>query len=286
MNRLDMKDGYTFDDVILVPARSTVLPNEVDVKTKLTREITMNVPIVSAAMDTVTESATAITMARAGGIGIIHRNMSIDRQVLEVEKVKKSESGMIVDPISIEPDRKISDVLEIMSKYKISGVPVVKEGNLVGIITNRDLRFETNLDQRVEEVMTKENLATAKTGITLEESKRILHKRRIEKLLVVDEEGKLVGLITIKDIEKIKKYPLSCKDERGRLRVGAGVGTGPELMERVHRLVGRQCGRGRDRHGPRPLRRRDPGRRDGEEEVPEPPADRRECGSRRRGHGP
>jgi IMP dehydrogenase len=236
MNRLDMKDGYTFDDVILVPARSSVLPNEVDVKTRLTREITMNVPIVSAAMDTVTESATAITMARQGGIGIIHRNMSVDRQVLEVEKVKKSESGMIVDPISIEPDRKISEVLEIMSKYKISGVPVVKEGNLVGIITNRDLRFETNLDQRVEEVMTKENLATAKTGITLEESKMILHKRRIEKLLVVDEDGKLVGLITIKDIEKIKKYPLSCKDERGRLRVGAAVGTGPELMERVHRL--------------------------------------------------
>lgn len=236
MNRLDVKDGYTFDDVILVPARSAVLPNEVDVKTRLTRGITMNVPIVSAAMDTVTESATAITMARAGGIGIIHRNMSIDRQVLEVEKVKKSESGMIVDPISIEPDRKISDVLEIMSKYKISGVPVVKEGNLVGIITNRDLRFETNLDQRVEEVMTKENLATARTGITLEESKRILHKRRIEKLLVVDEDGKLVGLITIKDIEKIRKYPLSCKDERGRLRVGAAVGPGPELMERVHRL--------------------------------------------------
>jgi len=222
MDRIDMKDGYTFDDVVLVPDRSSVLPNEVDVKTRLTRTIAMNVPIVSAAMDTVTESATAITLARQGGIGIIHRNMSIDRQVLEVEKVKKSESGMIVDPISIEPDRKLVDVLEIMSKYRISGVPVVKEGNLVGIITNRDLRFETNLDQPVGDVMTKENLATAKTGITLEESKRILHARRIEKLLVVDEDGKLVGLITIKDIEKIKK---------------AGVGTGPELMERVHRLA-------------------------------------------------
>ena len=237
MDRIDMKDGYTFDDVVLVPDRSSVLPNEVDVKTRLTRTISMNVPIVSAAMDTVTESATAITLARQGGIGIIHRNMSIDRQVLEVEKVKKSESGMIVDPISIEPDRKLVDVLEIMSKYRISGVPVVKEGNLVGIITNRDLRFDTNLDQPVGDVMTKENLATAKTGITLEESKRILHARRIEKLLVVDEDGKLVGLITIKDIEKIKKYPLSCKDERGRLRVGAGVGTGPDLMERVHRLA-------------------------------------------------
>jgi len=237
MNRLETKDGITFDDLVLVPDRSSVLPNEVDVKTRLTRGITMNVPIVSAAMDTVTESATAITLARAGGIGIIHRNMSIDRQVLEVEKVKKSESGMIVDPISIEPNRKLSDVLEIMSKYHISGVPVVRDGNLVGIITNRDLRFETNLDQSVGDVMTKENLATAKAGITLEESKRILHARRIEKLLVVDEDGKLIGLITIKDIEKIKKYPLSCKDERGRLRVGAGVGTGPELMERVHRLV-------------------------------------------------
>jgi IMP dehydrogenase len=236
-DRLEMKDGYTFDDVVLVPDQSSVLPNEVDVKTRLTRGITMNVPIVSAAMDTVTESATAITLARQGGIGIIHRNMSVDRQVLEVEKVKKSESGMIVDPISIEPDRKLSDVLEIMSKYRISGVPVVKEGNLVGIITNRDLRFETNLDQSVGEVMTKENLATARPGITLEESKRILHARRIEKLLVVDQDGKLVGLITIKDIEKIKKYPMSCKDDRGRLRVGAGVGTGPELMERVHRLV-------------------------------------------------
>jgi IMP dehydrogenase len=236
-NRFELKDGYTFDDLVLVPDRSSVLPNEVDVKTRLTRGITMNVPIVSAAMDTVTESATAITLARQGGIGIIHRNMSVDRQVLEVEKVKKSESGMIVDPISIEPDRKLSDVLEIMSKYRISGVPVVKDGSLVGIITNRDLRFETNLEQSVGDVMTKENLATAKPGITLEESKRILHARRIEKLLVVDEEGKLIGLITIKDIEKIKKYPMSCKDERGRLRVGAAVGTGPELMERVHRLV-------------------------------------------------
>ncbi|MEW6668016.1 MAG: IMP dehydrogenase [Thermodesulfobacteriota bacterium] len=237
MNRMEFKEGFTFDDLLLIPDRSAVLPTEVDVRTRLSRRITLNVPIVGAAMDTVTESATAITLARQGGIGIIHRNMSIDRQALEVEKVKKSESGMIVDPISIEPDLKLHDVLEIMSKYKISGVPVVKDGNLVGIITNRDLRFETNLDQKVESVMTKQNLATAKAGITLEESKKILHERRIEKLLVVDEQGKLIGLITIKDIEKIKKYPLSCKDDRGRLRVGAAVGTGPDMLERVERLV-------------------------------------------------
>jgi IMP dehydrogenase len=237
MNRMEFREGFTFDDLLLVPDRSAVLPTEVDVRTRLSRHITLNVPIVGAAMDTVTESATAITLARQGGIGIIHRNMSVDRQVLEVEKVKKSESGMIVDPISIEPDLKLSDVLEIMSKYKISGVPVVKEGNLVGIITNRDLRFETNLDQKVEAVMTKKNLATARAGITLEESKKILHQRRIEKLLVVDENGKLIGLITIKDIEKIKKYPLSCKDDRGRLRVGAAIGTGPDMLERVERLV-------------------------------------------------
>jgi IMP dehydrogenase len=237
MKHVEIREGYTFDDLILIPDRSSVLPNEVDVRTRLSRHIMLNVPIVGAAMDTVTESATAITLARQGGIGFIHRNMSIDRQVLEVEKVKKSESGMIVDPISIEPDRRLIDVLEIMSKYRISGVPVVKDGNLVGIITNRDLRFETNLDQPVSAVMTKENLATAKTGITLEESKRILHERRIEKLLVVDDEGKLIGLITIKDIEKIKKYPLSCKDDLGRLRVGAAVGTGPDMMDRVGRLL-------------------------------------------------
>jgi IMP dehydrogenase len=229
--------GFTFDDLILVPARSSVLPNQVDVRTRLSRNIALNVPIVSAAMDTVTESETAITMARQGGLGFIHKNMSIERQTLEVEKVKKSESGMIVDPITIEPGRKIYEVLEIMKKYRISGVPVVKEGNLVGIITNRDLRFETNLDQKIETVMTKENLATAKVGITLEESKAILHERRIEKLLVVDDEGKLQGLITIKDIEKIKKYPDSCKDGLGRLRVGAAVGIGPDMEERIAGLT-------------------------------------------------
>lgn len=237
MEGKDMQEGYTFDDLILVPDRSAVLPGDVDVRTRLSRNIQLNIPIVSAAMDTVTESETAITMARQGGIGFVHKNMSIERQALEVEKVKKSESGMIVDPISIEPDRKLHEVLEIMRKYRISGVPVVKEGNLLGIITNRDLRFETNLDQKVEAVMTKDNLATARPGITLEESKKILHERRIEKLLVTDDEGKLVGLITIKDIEKIKKYPNSCKDELGRLRVGAAVGVGPDMEDRLGRLT-------------------------------------------------
>ncbi len=231
------KQGFTFDDLLLVPDRSSILPSQVDVRSQLSRNIHLNVPIVSAAMDTVTESATAITMARQGGLGFIHKNMSIERQSLEVEKVKKSESGMIVDPISIEPDRRLYEVLEIMSKYKISGVPVVKDGSLVGIITNRDLRFETNLDQKVEAVMTKENLATARMGITLEESKKILHARRIEKLLVVDENGKLLGLITIKDIEKIRKYPMSCKDDLGRLRVGAAIGVGPDMEARAERLM-------------------------------------------------
>jgi len=237
MSRNDIRYGYTFDDLVLVPGSSHVLPGQVDVKTKLSRNLNLNIPIMSAAMDTVTESETAITMARQGGIGFIHKNMSIKRQGVEVEKVKKSESGMIVDPITIEPDHKIYEVLEIMEKYRISGVPVVKDGNLAGIITNRDLRFETNLDQEVSQVMTKENLATAKIGITLEESKAILHKRRIEKLLVVDDKGKLQGLITIKDIEKIKKYPDSCKDELGRLRVGAAIGIGQDMMERTEKLL-------------------------------------------------
>jgi len=233
----NIRFAYTFDDLILIPADSEVLPNQVEVKTRLSRNISLNIPIVSAAMDTVTESATAITVARQGGVGFIHKNMSIEDQTLQVQKVKKSESGMIVDPITIEPDQKIYEVLEIMQKYAISGVPVVQKGNLVGIITNRDLRFETNLDQKVEDVMTKDDLATARMGITLEDSKAILHKRRIEKLLVVDEKGKLQGLITIKDIEKIKKYPDSCKDELGRLRVGAAVGVGPDMAERIASLA-------------------------------------------------
>jgi len=232
-----IKEGLTFNDLVLLPGESTVLPKDIDVKTKLSRNISINIPIVSAAMDTVTESETAIALARQGGLGFIHKNMTIEKQALEVEKVKKSESGMIIDPITINPEQKISEVLNIMEKYKISGVPVVKKGNLMGIITNRDLRFETNLDKKVKDVMTKDNLATVPVGTTLEESKSILHERRIEKLLVVDDAGKLKGLITIKDIEKIKKYPQSCKDHLGRLRVGGAVGVGPERDERIDRLI-------------------------------------------------
>lgn len=219
-----VRESLTFDDLLLVPAESSVLPKDVDTSTFLTRNIRLNIPIVSAAMDTVTESATAITMAREGGIGIIHRNMSIERQVIEVDRVKKSESGMIVDPITVEPQQKVREAMELMSRFKVSGVPVVKKRKLVGILTNRDLRFETNLEQRVADVMTKKNLVTVSSNITLEESKKLLHKHRIEKLLVVDDEYNLKGLITIKDIEKIEKYPNSCKDSLGRLRVGAAVG--------------------------------------------------------------
>jgi len=219
-----IREGLTFDDLLLVPAESRFLPNEADTSTLLTNNISLNIPIISAAMDTVTESKTAICMAQEGGIGIIHRNMSIDRQALEIDKVKKSESGMIVDPITIEPEQKVKDALDLMSKYRISGVPVVKKQKLVGILTNRDLRFETDLDQPISNVMTKENLVTVSADITLEDSKKLLHEHRIEKLLVVDDNYTLKGLITIKDIEKIKKYPSACKDSFGRLRVGAAVG--------------------------------------------------------------
>ncbi len=233
----EIKEAYTFDDLLLVPQYSSVLPKEVDTRTRLTRNIKLNIPLVSAAMDTVTEANTAISMAREGGIGIIHKNVPIENQVLEVEKVKKSESGMIVDPVTVTPRQKIYEVLSIMQQYRISGVPVVIGKKLVGIVTNRDLRFETNLDQEVEKVMTKEDLVTAPVGITLEEAKVLLHKKRIEKLLVVDDEGNLKGLITIKDIEKIRKYPLACKDNLGRLRVGAAVGVGPERIDYVKGLV-------------------------------------------------
>lgn len=219
-----VKETLTFDDLLLVPCESNILPKDAETSTLLTNNITLNIPIVSAAMDTVTESGTAICLAQEGGIGIIHRNMSIDKQVIEVDKVKKSESGMIVDPITIEPEQKVYDALELMNKYRISGVPVVKNHRLVGILTNRDLRFETNLDQRVCDVMTKDNLVTVSSSISLEESKKLLHKHRIEKLLVVDDAYNLKGMITIKDIEKIRRYPNSCKDSRGRLRVGAAVG--------------------------------------------------------------
>jgi len=219
-----VKDSLTFDDLLLVPAASSILPRDVDTSTMLTKNISLNIPIISAAMDTVTESRTAICMAQEGGIGIIHRNMSIEQQAIEVDRVKKSESGMVVDPITIEPDQKVSAALELMSKYSISGVPVVKKGKLVGILTNRDLRFEENLDQTVFNVMTKKNLITVSSNISLEDSKKLLHKHRIEKLLVVDDEFNLKGLITIKDIEKIRRYPSACKDSLGRLRVGAAVG--------------------------------------------------------------
>jgi len=236
----EIKMALTFDDLLLVPAESTILPKDVDTRTSLTNNIIMNIPIVSAAMDTVTESQTAICMAREGGIGFIHRNMSIERQTLEVDKVKKSESGMIVDPITIEPEQKVKDALELMSRYKISGVPVVKGRRLVGILTNRDLRFETNLEQRVSNVMTKDKLVTVSQNISLEDSKKLLHKHRIEKLLVVDEDFNLKGLITIKDIEKIQKYPNACKDQLGRLRVGGAVGI-TDREARVQALLNAGC---------------------------------------------
>ena len=229
----ELPDALTFDDVTLLPNYSEVLPVEADVATMLTREIKMRIPLVSAAMDTVTESDTAISIAREGGIGIIHRNMSIEAQAHEVSKVKKSESGMIVDPVTVDPDQQIGDVFELMSKYRISGVPVVKGDQLVGIITNRDLRFETDETIKVADLMTKDNLVTAKMGISLEESKRLLQKNRIEKLLVVDDAGRLQGLITIKDILKVKKYPNASKDLLGRLRVGAAVGIGKDMLLRA-----------------------------------------------------
>ncbi len=237
----DFREGLTFDDVLLVPASSSIMPADVDVSTFLTREIRLNIPILSAAMDTVTESKTAICLAQEGGIGIIHRNMTVNEQAQEVEQVKKSESGMIVDPITISPESRIEEALDLMSRYRISGIPVTKGPKLVGIITNRDLRFETNMDRKVQNVMTKDHLVTVKEGIGLEESKKILHKHKIEKLLVVDRAFNLKGLITIKDIEKMRKYPNSCKDHLGRLRVGAAVGVGPDRDERVEALLKAGC---------------------------------------------
>ncbi len=230
-------EGLTFDDVLLIPAKSEVLPRDVDVCTRLTRRLTINIPVISAAMDTVTEATMAIALAREGGIGMIHRAFPPDRQALEVDKVKKSESGMVVDPITVSPDQKLSDAVGLMQRYRISGVPVTQNGKLVGILTNRDIRFETKLDLKISQVMTKERLITAPVGTSLEEAKEILHQNRIEKLLVVDDEFNLRGLITIKDIEKTIKYPNACKDELGRLRVGAAVGVSEETPERVDALV-------------------------------------------------
>ena len=229
--------GLTFDDVVLIPAASSVLPRDIDVSTRLTERIALNIPLVSAAMDTVTESRTAIGMAQEGGLGIIHRNLSVRAQAGEVEKVKKFESGMITDPITVAPEQKISEAQEIMNRFGISGLPVTKNGRLVGILTNRDLRFERRLDRLVSEVMTKDKLITVKPGVGLDEAKELLHQHRIEKLLVVDDNFELRGLITVKDIEKKIQYPSACKDARGRLRVGAAVGVGADWEERVEALV-------------------------------------------------
>ena len=237
MPNLQPEEGYSFDDVLLIPSYSDVLPKDVNVGSQLTKNLALNIPFASAAMDTVTEAETSISMAREGGIGFIHRNMSIKSQALEVDKVKKSESGMIVDPVTIHPEQKVWEVLELMRKYRISGVPVIKADQLVGIVTNRDLRFETELEKSVSEVMTKDNLITVSEGITLEDSKKLLHAHRIEKLLVVDKQGRLKGMITIKDIEKVRKYPNACKDSIGRLRVGAAVGVGPDMEERAGMLL-------------------------------------------------
>jgi IMP dehydrogenase len=236
----NIPEGLTFDDVLLQPARSSVLPNQTDTSTFVTRKIRLNIPITSAAMDTVTESHLAIALAQQGGLGIIHKNMPIERQAEEVDRVKRSESGMIVDPVTIEPEKKISDALELMKRYRISGVPVTKHGKLVGILTNRDLRFETRFDLPVENVMTKENLITVPVGTTLEAAQSILHRHRVEKLLVVDDQYYLKGLITVKDIQKKLKYPNAAKDEQGRLRVGAALGATGDYLERAMALVARK----------------------------------------------
>jgi len=237
MTKIPPEEGFSFDDVLLLPNYSDVLPRDVDTGTQLTRNLKLNIPIVSAAMDTVTEAQAAISMAREGGIGFIHRNMDIDSQTMEVDQVKKSESGMIVDPVTINPDQLVHQVLELMAKYRISGVPVTKGDQLVGIVTNRDLRFETDMEKKVSDVMTKDKLVTVSEGISLEESKKLLHQHRIEKLLVTDDKGRLKGMITIKDIEKIKKYPNACKDQMGRLRVGAAIGVGPDRLQRAQSLL-------------------------------------------------
>ncbi|MBN2427639.1 MAG: IMP dehydrogenase [Deltaproteobacteria bacterium] len=232
-----IREGLTFDDVLLLPAHSLFFPKDADLTTWLTRSIKLSIPLLSAAMDTVTESRTAICMSREGGLGVIHKSMSPADQALEVDQVKKSESGMIVDPITMNPRQKIRDALALMKKYRISGVPITENGKLVGILTNRDLRFETELEQPIAHVMTKENLVTVPPGTTLEEAKSHLHKHRIEKLLVVDKDDILKGLITIKDIEKVRKYPNASKDSLGRLIVGAAVGVGNDREERVEALV-------------------------------------------------
>ena len=230
--------ALTYDDVLIVPGYSAVHPNEVALKTRLCRGIDMNLPVISAAMDTVTESRLAISVAQEGGVGVVHKNLSIEDQAGEIDKVKRSEAGMIVDPVTMRPEQRIHQALEVMARYKISGVPVTDNGGrLVGILTNRDLRFETDHNRRIDELMTKENLVTVPVGTTLEEAKTLLHKHKIEKLLVVDGEGNLTGLITVKDIEKTERFPNACKDELGRLRVGAAVGASGDYLERAQALI-------------------------------------------------
>jgi len=237
MIHFPVPEALTFDDVLLLPAHSDVVPAVANTQTQLTRNIRLNIPVISAAMDTVTESHMAIAMAQQGGMGIIHRNLSIEQQAEEVDKVKRSESGMIVDPVTMSPDAKVSDALEVMRKYKISGVPITKDGKLVGILTNRDLRFESRFDIPISKVMTKENLITVAVGTTLEDAEKILHKHRVEKLLVVDDKYNLKGLITVKDIQKKLKYPNAAKDSQGRLRVGAAIGATGDFLERAQELV-------------------------------------------------
>ncbi|HVM56383.1 MAG TPA: IMP dehydrogenase [Gaiellaceae bacterium] len=238
LDRKFAKEGLTFDDVLLVPAESRVLPNDVSTRTRLTRSIELSIPIVSAAMDTVTEARLAIALAREGGIGILHRNLSIEEQVAEVDKVKRSESGMIVEPVTLPPGALVREALELMARYKVSGIPITDEdGVLVGILTNRDLRFEDDVEQPVSALMTSRNLVTAPVGTTLEDAEEILHRNKIEKLPVVDADGRLRGLITVKDIQKRIEYPYATKDERGRLRAGAAVGVGPDALERARALV-------------------------------------------------
>jgi len=232
-----MQEGLTFDDVLLIPAKSDILPKDADISTYLTKNIKLNIPIISAGMDTVTEARMAIAIAREGGIGVIHKNMPIERQAGEIDKVKRSEHGIIVDPIFLSPDHTLQDVQNLMEKFHISGVPITKNNKLVGILTNRDLRFETNLKRKIQECMTTDHLITAPVGTSVEDAKALLHKHRIEKLPLVDVEGNLKGLITIKDIEKAQKYPNSAKDPKGRLLVGAAVGVGSDMMERVAAIV-------------------------------------------------
>src|SRR5688500_8542376 len=237
----ELRTALTFDDILLVPRHSTVLPAQVDVSTRLTKNIKLNVPLLSAAMDTVTESEMAIAMAQQGGLGVIHKNLPIEDQALEVDRVKRSESGMIVNPITLGPTALIRQALDLMQKYRISGVPITedgsKEGRLVGILTNRDLRFETNVQRPIAEVMTKEHLVTVPVGTTLEEAREILHQHKVEKLLVVDQAFRLKGLITVKDIQKAVKYPNACKDSLGRLRVAAAIGVARDTMQRAEALM-------------------------------------------------